>query len=294
MTAEAKGPNGVRVAHMVTRLRDQEEHLGGWLKWQRSTVAAPPHAVQAIDRGAALARAHVEALTSHLALHGSNAGAGQNTGQKRLQSPVSQVGAMLGDGLDATAVLWELHTAHQQLAMGYGLLWTAALRANDYYSDRPIMRLAERFQRDYAGTAHQIAGALHDVLAWELLQAGEPCACACRTCRDLGFCRCTSAGRSLMMRAWADTAVPEEAGFVARHVLPGMPAHEAGLRDGDVITGIGTPGQEMENVPDVWRFGAQLNDLPAGQPVRLQVRRADGKTDEVVVATRELIDAVVR
>lgn len=76
-------------------------------------------------------------------------------------------------------------------------------------------------------------------------------------------------------------AEPGDGGVRVQRVQPGSPAEEAGLRVGDVILSAG--GVEVRTVE---ALADQIARAGAGNPLSLEVRRADGSTAAITVTPR--------
>lgn len=74
-------------------------------------------------------------------------------------------------------------------------------------------------------------------------------------------------------------------GFVVQQISPGGPAHEAGLRKGDVITAINGRPARAEGVSDA---RTMLKTLPANSTAKLSIRR-EGQELAISVRLRDLI-----
>ena len=78
-----------------------------------------------------------------------------------------------------------------------------------------------------------------------------------------------------------DLGLPEGLeGMVIVAVSQGSPAATAGIRSGDVITGIKMPDGKLQNTPDTTAFTELLKRVPTDQPVVISILR-DGKTMEL-------------
>jgi putative serine protease PepD len=78
-------------------------------------------------------------------------------------------------------------------------------------------------------------------------------------------------------------SLPNGGGVAIYSVVSGGPADRAGLKTGDVITGIGD-----RSIPDQPSMASALSALQPGQSVQVRVTRADGSAASVTVTLGEL------
>ena len=137
--------------------------------------------------------------------------------------------------------------AFNDAVMGYGVLHeTAHVSGSQRYP--ATLRIAEQHLREYAA-AQETAQLLADVVAWELRQEGQFCACECPAC-GLGVCWCVAHTTDAMATAWRETAPAYPS--LGLRVVPG-PRRPADLdvREGDLVVAV--DGRRVATTADVRR-----------------------------------------
>ncbi len=171
------------------------------------------------------------------------------------------------------------HLAVLKALMGYARMQVLARR---FAHGTPTPQgetddLGQRNAQNHAEALHAMNKLLHDAVLWELDQEGLSCQCPCPCCSH-GICLCAVSSRSVQGNAWCEGGVPAEVGVVVHSPPKDSAAGKAGLRHGDTV--VTADGQDID------AFGtlqAVVREHQSGEAIELQVRRADGRIDDVTV-----------
>ena len=206
--AMTDGSQDGRVGRLVEGVVALEGRTAGLIDRLRADANDHPGAGAAFERFAQTAAAHRERLEQHA----------QELGV--LTGPPGSPGAAPGTSADADKEAGEAYggvntgrvsralrgacLAFNDAVMGYGVLHeTAHVSGSQRYP--ATLRIAEQHLREYAAAAQETTQLLADVVAWELRQEGQFCACECPACR-LGVCWCVAHTTDAMATAWRETA----------------------------------------------------------------------------------------
>jgi PDZ domain len=264
------GPQDGRVRQIVAGMVGLEGRTAGLIERLRADSGAHPGAGAAFERFAQTAAAHRERLGQHAQELGLPAGPSGAPGAP---------GAASGSGADRQAseaeggvysgrvsrALRGACLAFNEAVMGYGVLHeTAHVCGSQRYP--ATLRIAEQHLREYAAAAQETAQLLADVVAWELRQEGQFCACECPAC-GLGVCWCVAHTTDAMATAWRETAPAYPS--LGLRVVPGRrrPA-DLDVREGDLVVAV--DGRRVATTADV--TAAVLSHAP-GEPVTLGIER---------------------
>jgi len=178
-----------------------------------------------------------------------------------------------------SAILQMVYTIFNQAVIGYATLQPLAHRFRESWvvaADGTAAHLARQHTQNYVHAIQQIGRLLHDVVVWELDNAGLECQCTCPSC-GLGVCLCAVSARTILSDAWA-TAVPiaVDDGIYVHPPRQGSPAAKAGLRHGDSI--VAADGQETRLYGVLQTV---VRDHNTGEKIQLTIRRGLGEIAEV-------------
>ena len=284
------GPQDGRVRQIVAGMVELEGRTAGLIERLRADAGAYPGAGAAFERFARTAAAHRERLGRHAQELGALAGPSGTP-------PAGDAGGAIegapapgwGDAREPGQAEGGVYTgrvsralrgaclAFNDAVMGYGVLHeTAHVSGSQRYP--ATLRVAEQHLREYAAAAQETTQLLADVVAWELRQEGQFCACECPAC-GLGVCWCVAHTTDAMATAWRETAPAYPS--LGLRVVPG-PRRPADLdvREGDLVVAV--DGRRVATTADV--TAAVLSHAP-GEPVTLGIeRRAVGALE--IVARR--------
>ena len=204
----------------------------------------------------------------------------------------------VGESGTASSALQLLYTLVSEATFGYSILHVVAHRQCDSgwgIEQGNSADLAEEHLTDYLQALEIFHTLISDVTVWELSRDGLECRCVCPSC-GLGICMCGSHGTARLVELWQTAMDPGRAlteGGISVLSPPrtNSVALRAGLDRGDAIVGI--DGQTVSTQPKLsesisdWqeKIEKAVRGPGAEERMRLRVRRASGKVQEVLVAT---------
>ena len=264
------GSQDGRVGQFVVGMVGLEGRTAALIDRLRADTGAHPGAGAAFGRFAQTAAAHRERLGRHtqdLGLPDGPDGSSDTPGAAPGSSADQQARAAEGGVYSGrvSRALREACLAFNDAVMGYGVLHeTAHVSGSQRYP--ATLRIAEQHLREYAAAAQETTQLLADVVAWELRQEGQFCACECPAC-GLGVCWCVAHTTDAMATAWRETAPAYPS--LGLRVVPGSrrPA-DLDVREGDVVVAV--DGRRVATTADV--TAAVLSHAP-GEPVTLGIER---------------------
>jgi hypothetical protein len=269
--AMTDGSQDGRVGRLVEGVVALEGRTAGLLDRLRADANDHPGAGAAFERFAQTAATHRERLEQHAQELGVFAGPPGSPGTAPETSADRGAGPAYG-GVYTGRVSRALRgacLAFNDAVMGYGVLHeTAHVTGSQRYP--ATLRIAEQHLREYAAAAQETTQLLADVVAWELRQEGQFCACECPAC-GLGVCWCVAHTTDAMATAWRETA-PAYPSQGLRVVPSPRRPQDLDVREGDVVVAV--DGRRVATTADV--TAAVLSHAP-GEPITLGIeRRAEG------------------
>jgi hypothetical protein len=295
-TATTREWGAGRLQRCVAGIAALEQRIEELLDRLRGYVRGHPGTAAAFERFLAVAQDHRHAVTSHLrSLEDRTPHAGgqtDHTGRAEAHPappaparPADPTAAGAGDDRDDSVstgpVSRALRTAYLALndaAIGYGVLHEMA-HLSDSLRFAATLRLAERHLRGYTAAAQEITQLLAEIVAWELQEDGQGCACPCPAC-SLGICWCIAHTTDTINQAWRETAPAYPAGGLRVTPNSRRPA-DLDVRDGDVV--IAVDGHRVATTADVT---AAVLSRALGQPITLGIERPSVGTLEIVATRR--------
>lgn len=253
----------------VARLLLEEERLAKRATERGGDAAHVAPARELVDRVAAVAGQHTEALRAYLARAGGDVPATAAPAA----SPAVTAGGVSGV---ASALLEALYVDVSGLSIRYAALHAAAMRL----FEPPLRQLAPHHLRDWAEVAQLLTVRLPQVLSLELAAAGQTCRCPCPMC-SIGICGCVAGATAVVSDAWRETAPQplEQPGYLIQAPRPGCQLESLGVPGGAYllsVNGARVPEHDPAGVQ------AKVAPCPHGEDIRLEVLVA-GEARELIV-----------
>ena len=260
-----------RLRTALIELMDTEVKIQTTLSDSRKLVE--PHAV-ARDRLAeieTLARDHIGLLFTRL-----NA-----TGDDDVTTPVNVASVRSDRGWlsNLHPVSSSLRIAYALLSeaiIGYSMIQPIASRFRDSWvaaEEGTTAHLARKHTQDYVAATGWIMSLIHDVVIWELDEAGLECRCTCLSC-SIGICVGPAGSRSIFAQAQS-SAVPTEvrSSIYVHPPRSGSPAAKAGFQAGDLLLAVN--GTRMDSFS---RLATEIRNQLPDQRMKFRVQRG---TEEI-------------
>jgi class 3 adenylate cyclase len=288
----AAGPHRARELHHISLMLGVEGQILAALGPVSKHLKDHPASSALLGRLKTVAEDHIEGWRVRML----GIGAPDPRTMVAIGSPASMPPAFEGE-LTPSAALQVLYTLVSQATFGYSILHVAAHRECDSgwgMEEGNSADLAEEHMKDYLQSIEILHRLVSDVTVWELSREGLECRCVCPTC-GLGICMCGSHGTAKLVELWQSAMDPGKALAEAGLTMLSAPransvALRAGLERGDAIIGldgqpVGTTPNLNGNIVDwVQKLGKVITGPDAEEQVRLRVRRASGKVQDVLVA----------
>jgi hypothetical protein len=282
-----------RLQRSIAGLVALEDQTAALLERLAGAARAHPEATAALERLHATSRDHRDGLVAHLRELGPLPGSLGNSTEESAASDNNA--AAVGPPRDAPVAggtepvdtvctgpvsrsLRLAYLACNDATVGYGALHATA-HICDSVRFAATVRLAERHLRRYTRAAQEINQLLAEVVAWELRQQGQVCACRCPAC-GLGICWCSAHTTDALNAAWRETAPAYPSSGLRVAPNSRRPA-DLDVREGDVV--IAVDGRRVATTADV--TAAVLGHAP-GEPITFGIDRPGAGAIEITATRR--------
>ena len=250
------------VADMLAFEIQIEEALVQWLP----EVQGYTEATEAVRRFQTVAKGQREALEGCLQRIGSSEPGSAGFGAH------FDTAAITGGPHPVSDALHAISTMFNHAAFGYAMLHTVAHRFDDRTGEGNAAEMAEQHQRSYLQASQAVNQMIPDVVIGEMGTHGE-CRCTCPSC-SLGICLCWHAHTDSLM----PVSPADEGGILVRKPKANSAAHQAGLREGDVILAV--DGQKVHAYQELQ---AEIRKHGPRDEVHLQTLRESVGPQEITV-----------
>jgi hypothetical protein len=284
-------PGANRLQRSIAGMVALEDQTAALLERLACAVRVHPGATAALERLHATSRDHRDGLVAHLRdlgpapdPVGNPAKSGVSGNDAAANGPPRDPragGTEPVDGVCAGPVSRSLRRAYlacQDATVGYSVLHATA-HVCDSVRFAATVRLAERHLRRYTRAAQEINQLLAEVVAWELRQEGQSCACRCPAC-GLGICWCSAHTTDAVNAAWRETAPAFPSSGLRVAPNSRRPA-DLDVRERDVV--IAVDGRRVATTADV--TAAVLGHAP-GEPITFGIDRPGAGPIEITATRR--------
>jgi hypothetical protein len=243
-------------------------------------VREHPETASAFERFHTTSKSHQDVLTTHARQLGKPTASEDPMGPAA-PTDLPPAPTPAGDGVCTGRVSQALRAAALALndaTIGYSVLHEAA-HVFDSVRYAATLRIAERHLRGYARAVQEINQLIAEVVAWELRQAGQSCACTCPAC-GLGICWCAAHTTDAIAAAWRETAPAYPSGGLRVAPNSRRPP-DLDVREGDVV--IAVDGRRVASTADVT---AAVLARGRGEPITFGIERPSVGALEITTTRR--------
>lgn len=259
-------PLSDRLRTALIELMDVETTIQATLAGSRNLVESHPEACTRVEEIEALTRDHVSVILARLS----------SAGYEDFAAPAKPTSVRSGrDWLSnlhpVSSSLRITYALLGEAIIGYSMIQPMASRFRDSWvaaEEGTTAHLARKATQDYIAAAGWIMSLIHDVVIWELDEAGLECRCTCPSC-SMGVCVGPVSSRSIVAEAQSAAVATEvRSGIYVHPPRADSAAAEAGIRVGDQLLAVN--GTRIDSFS---RLATEIRNQQPGQRMKLRVQR---------------------